>query len=203
MERQEFFTQLCGQLGFEPTPWRLAVFDFWATQENMPEETNNFLATTQPGDLNLAFNKGYGPGNWNSVPVRVYRTAEAGVQATRETLTNGYYPNILRCFRDQIGYNEAVGPRDFVSWVGQEDYGRRVVDFMNACTADKEMEMTYEQFEEFFQKAMGRLFPAYIEAYFAGGFTARNSQIDPGEASDTGPIKPWIQDISDMMRGGR
>ena len=204
MNREEFFIALCGMLKWEPTPWRLAVFDFWANQEGMPfHETFNPLATTQPGDVNLAFNKSYGPGNWNSVPVRVYRTEGAGVVATATTLMNGYYPNILRCFKDQTGYYEAVGPRDFTSWVGSEDYGRRVVDFMNACAADKEAELTYEQFEEYFQKAMGRLFPAYIEAYFSGGFTARDGKLDPGEAMDSGPIKPWLDDIRAALRGGR
>ena len=67
----------------------------------------------------------------------------------------------------------------------------------------KEAELTYEQFEEYFQKAMGRLFPAYIEACFSGGFTARDGKLDPGEAMDSGPIKPWLDDIRAALRGGR
>ena len=138
LSREQFFSDVCKALGLPSTPWRLAVFTFWANQEGMPfEETFNPLASTQSGDLNLGFDRGYGPGNWNSVPVRAYRTHAAGVAATVETLENGYYPNILRCLRDQVGYYEAVGPRDFTSWVGSEDYGRRVVDFMNACQEEK------------------------------------------------------------------
>jgi hypothetical protein len=136
----EYFSGVCRGMGWEPTPWRLAAFAFWATREGMPfEETWNPLATTMTGDLNPTFNKGYGPGNWNSVPVRVYRTPEAGITATVETLqSDTYYHNIQRCFRDQTGYQDAVGPRDFTSWVGSVVYGQQVVDFMKTCTESKE-----------------------------------------------------------------
>lgn len=50
--------------------------------------------------------------------------------------------------------------------------------------------ITQEQFDEMFQASMGKLFPAYIEAYYSKGFTARNAVIDPGEVSDPGPIIP-------------
>lgn len=50
--------------------------------------------------------------------------------------------------------------------------------------------ITQEQFDEMFQASMGKLFPAYIEAYYSKGFTARNAVIDPGEVSDDGPIIP-------------
>ncbi len=143
MNRAEFFTALCKRLGLDATPWRLAVFDFWAQQEGMPfAQTFNPLATTMTGDLDTTFNQGYGPGNWNSVPVRVYRTAEAGVTATYETLINGYYENILRCLADQKGYEAAVKPHDFFSWVGSESYGQRVVDFMNTTDAAKGSDVT-------------------------------------------------------------
>lgn len=148
MTLDEFFTAICSALGWTATPWRLAVFNFWAAREGMPESTNNPLATTQFGDLDLTYDHGYGPGNWNWVPVRVYRTPAAGIQATVETLTNGYYPNILRCFADQTGYQEAVGPRDFTSWVGSASYGQSVVDFMNSCTESKENDMAWTEEQE-------------------------------------------------------
>ena len=151
MTLDEFFRAICAALGWPATPWRLAVMKMWATREGMPfERTWNPWATTQPGDLDLTYDNGYGPGNWNWVPVRVYRTPEAGIKATVETLTNGYYPNILRCFADQTGYQEAVGPRDFTSWVGSASYGQAVVDFMNACTESKgDDDMTEEQLKTF------------------------------------------------------
>lgn len=49
--------------------------------------------------------------------------------------------------------------------------------------------------DEEFQALMGRFFPSYIEAYYAKGFTARNAVIDPGEVSDNGPVKPWMDDL--------
>lgn len=75
-----------------------------------------------------------------------------------------------------------------------------------ACASDRyseawqeifkeEEEMTPEQFSEEFIKNMGKLFPIYIKAYFEKGFTVANGIVDPGELTDTGPIKPWLQDM--------
>lgn len=141
MGQADFFKGVCQGLGLEATPWRVAVLEFWAGQEHhegtLFKVGFNPLATTQNGDLNLSFDNGNGPGNWNSVPVRVYASPAAGIRATVETLTNGFYPNILRCLKDQTGYPEARGPRDFTSWVGSDGYGQRVIDFMNSSKASK------------------------------------------------------------------
>jgi hypothetical protein len=148
MTRDEFFAAVCQKFGWQPTPWRLAVFNHWATQEGMPFDTTfNPLATTRLSDatpLNLGFSEGYGPGNWNGVPVRVYASPESGIEATFETLALGYYDNIRRCFTDQAGYPDAVP--EFTTYVGNVSYGQRVVDFMNSTTASKgDDEMTPEQ----------------------------------------------------------
>ena len=139
MTRDEFFAGLCKKFGWEATPWRLAIFDNWAQQEGMPyDRTFNPLATTRLSPnthLNTSYDNGFGPGNWNSVPVRVYATAADGITATFETLQLAYYPNIRRCFTDQKGYPEAVS--EFTTYVGSQSYGQRVVDFMNSSTADK------------------------------------------------------------------
>lgn len=137
-----FFTALCRGMGWEPTPWRIDVFTFWAQQEGMLyERTFNPLATTRtgPGITLQSLDMGFGPGNWNSVPVRMYATEESGVEATRQTLLLDYYVNVRRCFADQRGYPEAVGPRDFTSWVGSNVYGQRIVDHMNASKVAKTM----------------------------------------------------------------
>ena len=137
MTRDAFFAALCRRFGWEPTAWRLAVFEYWATQEGMPfDRTFNPLATTRlsPGiRLDTTYDEGFGPGNWNGVPVRVYATPEDGITATFETLSLDYYPSIRRCFADQTGHAEAVA--EFATYVGSESYGRRVVDFMNATAA--------------------------------------------------------------------
>ena len=51
-----------------------------------------------------------------------------------------------------------------------------------------EDDMTQDQFDKLFESAMGRYFPAYIEAYFANGFSIRNGVLEPGEAEDNGPL---------------
>jgi hypothetical protein len=139
MTRDELFGALCGKFGWEATPWRLAVFESWAQQEGMPfERTFNPLATTRLSantHLNTSYDEGFGPGNWNSVPVRVYATAADGITATFETLSLDFYPNIRRCFADQRGYVEAVS--EFTTYVGSQSYGQRVVEFMNTTTAGK------------------------------------------------------------------
>jgi hypothetical protein len=139
MTRDEFFAAVCTKFGWAATPWRLAVFSHWATQEGMPfDETFNPLATTRLSDatkLNKGFDIGFGPGNWNGVPVRVYASGPDGVQATFETLSLDFYPNIRRCFTEQKGFAEAV--KEFTTYVGSESYGQRVVEFMNTSSAGK------------------------------------------------------------------
>lgn len=144
MTLEEFFIEVCNKMGWSPTPWRLEVFKFWAKMEGVPFTTLwNPLATTRVSSnlkYNLKFDNGNGPGNWNSVPVKVYASAADGVEATVQTLKLDYYPNIRKCFEDQRGYAAAIGPRDFTSWVGSEAYGSKVVDFMNQTTAPKRVE---------------------------------------------------------------
>lgn len=70
-------------------------------------------------------------------------------------------------------------------------------DYLNdMAVTEGEDEMTQDQFNEMFQKAMGAFFPGYIEAYFRSEFTSRNGSIGPGEEKDNGPLKPWLADIA-------
>lgn len=134
MDRDAFFAEVCRRMGWEPTPWRLAVFAEWARREGMPySRTFNPLATTRLSPntpLDASFDIGYGPGNWNGVPVRVYRDAEAGIAATVETLSLPYYPSIRRCFAAEQGYEEALP--GFATYVGSEAYGRELIEFMRS-----------------------------------------------------------------------
>lgn len=142
MTLTEYFTALCRAMGWEPTPWRLDVFGYWAQQEGMPFERSwNPLATTRQAPELRYSNEdiGYGPGNWNGVPVKLYATPEDGIEATRQTLMLDYYANIRRAFTDQVGYSEVVGPRDFTSWVGSDAYGTRVLTFMRNTPASREV----------------------------------------------------------------
>ncbi|MFN0093961.1 MAG: hypothetical protein ACKVVT_04185 [Dehalococcoidia bacterium] len=138
MTPDDFFVKVCEGLGFPGSAWRVAGFKEWARLEGMPyDETFNPLATTRMGDLNLDWDRGSGPGNWNSVPVRVYRTAAAGVRATVETIANGRYPAIIRCFRDQKAYADAEP--EFDVWIGPDlKYSRIILDFMIACGESKD-----------------------------------------------------------------
>lgn len=146
----QFFADLCKRFGWSPTPWRVQVFNYWANHEfpdvdgngnnELFDKAYNPLATTwitRETPLNLSFNNGNGPGFWNSVPVKVYANYEAGLTATELTLRLSYYFNIRRCFLDQKGYEAAIKPEDFATWVGSEAYGRDVVNFMNTTTASK------------------------------------------------------------------
>lgn len=141
VNEEEFFTGVLGGLdgGMPSTPWRLAVFSEWHRHEGMPlGDTWNPIATTWLSDntpLNLTWNVGYGPGNWNSVPVRVYLNPDSGIRATYQTLNLDYYPNVRRCFRDQTGYQEAVN--ELATYVGSVAYGQQLVNFMNTCTESK------------------------------------------------------------------
>lgn len=138
MTMDDFFVRVCEELGLKPTSWRLAVFGFWASRESPGQlftKARNPLATTYDNTtyvkFDLSYNNGNGPGNWNSVPVKVYATYEDGIIATARTLKLSHYENIRRCFRDQRGYQEAV--QDFMTWIGPDaQYGQRVVDFMNS-----------------------------------------------------------------------
>lgn len=155
MNQSDFFVLVCKARGWLPTKWRIAVFNFWAWHET-PRRTDgntdlydlafNPLATTQPVRTEdyKQENRGFGLGNWNSVPVRMYRTPEIGAQATADTMSSDwYYHWVNQCFIDQKGYQEAVGgpgqgnERDFHSWVGSIAYGQDVVNFMNSCTESK------------------------------------------------------------------
>lgn len=147
MDRNAFFAEVCSRMGWEPTPWRLAAFAEWARLEGMPyERTFNPLATTRLSTgtpLDTAFDIGFGPGNWNSVPVRVYRDAEAGIAATTETLVLPYYPNIRRCFAAERGYDEAIP--EFGTYVGSDAYGRALVGFMRALPAPQPQQPSLEE----------------------------------------------------------
>ncbi len=140
VNEEEFFTGVLAGLGNKPTPWRLAVFADWHRHEGMPlGDTWNPIATTRLSKntpLNLSWDSGFGPGNWNSVPVRVYATPEAGITATVETLLLDYYTNIRRCLADQTGYQEAVN--ELATYVGSVAYGQALVNFMNTSNASKQ-----------------------------------------------------------------
>jgi hypothetical protein len=137
MDAEEFFAGVCRGMGWEPSVWRLAVFAEWARHEGMPfEQTWNPLATTRvsaPAVRDSAYDIGFGPGNWNSVGVGVYRDATAGVAATVETLRLDYYPAIRRCFADETGFDGAVA--EFATYVGSDSYGRQIVAFMRQLPA--------------------------------------------------------------------
>lgn len=157
MTIDEFFELVCAHMGWEPTPWRIAVFRFWAGHEHSDNDdddpvddggplftrAHNPLATTWRTDstpLDLSYDNGFGPGNWNTVPVRVYASPQAGALATALTLQLFWYPHIRKCFEDQRGYQEAVGPHDFTSWIGPDvQYGQAIVDYMNSLSPEAQV----------------------------------------------------------------
>jgi hypothetical protein len=193
MTRMDFWVKLLGKLALPATDWRIAVFEFWAQQENMPyDRTFNPLATTRISPaiaLNTSYDIGFGPGNWNHVPVRVYATENDGVQATFETIQLSYYENIRKMLLEQKPNLGIIGPNDFTSWVGPDNpYGQRVYDYalslpppsvtIPATVFSAEQRAEVMKMIEFFVSSS---FPAYWEALWNGGFTKYPV-----------PLKPWI-----------
>ena len=74
-----------------------------------------------------------------------------------------------------VDYNEAYG--EFGGWFPEEE------------------DMTPEEVNKLVETFVGATFPAYIEAYFAGGFSARNGVKSDLNPEGKGPIKPWLEDI--------
>lgn len=134
MNEQEFFSAVLRGLRIPPSAKRLRMLAEWHRREGMPlEETWNPLATTWwfDGQPTLSSqNIGYGPGNWNSVPVRIYATPQDGIYATVATLAQDYYTNIIRCLRDETGYEAAIP--EFATYVGSWAYGQELVQAWQA-----------------------------------------------------------------------
>lgn len=110
-ERYKFWGELCNvaRLG-SLTGWRREWFDEWARCEGS-EAQHNPLATTEPGredPANPWFNTF---GHLGQYHVRNYVSLEAGAQQTAKTLTNGYYPNVVRALateRVEPWYRRAI-----------------------------------------------------------------------------------------------
>lgn len=132
----DFKKELMSMYLLDLTPWRSEFLDFWALQEGMSyDKTFNPFATTWLStdvNLNNLYNIGYGPGNWNSVPVRVYASQHDGVKATFNTLQLSYYNNIRKAISEQKINPDIVGPKDFTSWVGSDAYGKAILAHMLA-----------------------------------------------------------------------
>lgn len=194
MSRLDFWVKLLNKMQLPATDWRIALFEFWALQEGMPyDKTFNPLATTRLSEntkLNTSFDIGYGAGNWNSVPVRVYASEADGVQATYETLSLSYYENIRKMLREQKPNLEIIGPKDFTSWVGDDHYGRRIYEYALTLPSPSvtipSTTFTKEQKEEIMKMIemfVSITYPAYWEALWNKGFTNYQN-----------PYQPWSKD---------
>jgi hypothetical protein len=95
--RVQFAKDLCTGLGnTNPSPRILAFIVGWSTFET---NTNsgarfNLLNTTQPGIE--------GATNFNSAGVKNFPNYQSGIQATVETLKNGYYPTLVEALTENI-----------------------------------------------------------------------------------------------------
>lgn len=91
-------------LKLKPTANRVQFLYAWMAGENT-QAKNNPLATTwdmskiDPGQQNFNWNGGY--------PVKSYSTPAIGLQATINTLRNGYYPEIMRYLQQDISLGNA------------------------------------------------------------------------------------------------
>jgi len=145
-------------------------------------------------------------------------TASTWTSSTREANTNswaieaeGGYPNNKEKLTAAASKTFVKLVREWEAWSGQKAISgvtlKQHKDFVQtecasdrysdawAATQEKEDEMTPEQFQEQFLLNMGKFFPAYIKAYYEKGFTVANGIVDPGEVTDDGPVKPWLNDM--------
>jgi hypothetical protein len=91
MKRSDFTIEVIKRLGGFINPQRVAFGVAWAAYENN-HATNNPWSTTQPYP---------GSTDYNSDNVKNYATIEDGINATVETLTNGYYNRLVNAFKDE------------------------------------------------------------------------------------------------------
>jgi len=97
------------RLGGEWTPEKARFFEAWARAEGTTAEYNPF-ATTR---------KGYsGETQFNSVGVKNYPSLAIGIQATYDTLQNGYYNHIVDLLRDP-----SVSAEDLAVAVSKSPWG--------------------------------------------------------------------------------
>ena len=211
MTRLDFWTKLLGKMLLPVTDWRIAVFEFWANQEGMPyDKTFNPLATTYL-DNSIArrstIDIGFGPGKWNTAAgngVGIYATENDGVQATFETLKLSYYDNIRKMFLEQKPNLDIVGPHDFTSWVGSNEYGKRIYDYalslpapsvtISSLTAEQRAEVM--KMVEFFVSSS---FPAYWEALWNKGFTKYQNPLKPWETDSKAHADELASDLRDAI----
>lgn len=134
MTNNEFFSLVCAYLGIAVTPWRLRFFAIWAKYESdgrLLSQAFNPLATTQDRHR-VAI------GNWNSVGVKIFSNGNDGAQSTAETITNGFYPAIVRLLNEQsfvIGDPELR--KNFTTWVGSDAYGLQLLTEAQGITDSK------------------------------------------------------------------
>lgn len=96
---EEFFLALCAELRLAVTPRLRGFLTTWPKHEGVPVWIWNPLATTQLGRRSKV-DIGSGPGKWNNANppygVGIYEDLLAGAQATAQTITNGYYPELMQ-----------------------------------------------------------------------------------------------------------
>jgi len=91
--------QILQGVGAPVTPANLKFFDLWQRAEGGTYSNNPFNTTLQSGQQ-------VGPAN--SAGVRGYATPQAGIQATIDTLKNGYYGDILGALRQGTSASAAA-----------------------------------------------------------------------------------------------
>jgi hypothetical protein len=135
MTNNEFFSLVCAYLGLPVTPWRLKFFALWARYESdgrLLSMAFNPLATTQD-------RHGVATGSWNSVGVKIFANGNDGAQSTAETITNGYYPAIVKLLEQQnFAVDDPELRKNFTTWVGSDAYGLSLLQEASLIQDSKE-----------------------------------------------------------------
>ena len=165
-----------------PYSWHYSVDDKEAWQQ-LREDEQGWHA----GD-------GGGQGNVNSIAIEI--AMHEGIDQERA------YANAVELVRMIISRGHgAKGVVQHNHWTGKDcpelirhEQGRW--EKFLAAVYEEEGEMTDEQVNALIEKFVGATFPQYIEAYFAGGFSARNGVVSELNPEGKSPVKPWLPDIA-------
>jgi len=91
-QSEDFYKKIMSQLGAPSTVGNLLFIKAWRQMEGGGATYNPFNSTLKKGS----------PSNYNTYNVQNYFSVADGVSATVSTLTNGFYPNVVRAFKKGI-----------------------------------------------------------------------------------------------------
>ena len=170
VEGDPFAVQVLAGLGnYQPSKATLTFIEAWKRGEGT-EAAFNPLATTQPAEGATCFNHNAA----GQCLVRNYTSFEQGVQATVETISNGFYPHILHGLQTN-DVEEALNDEELGTWgTGSGSVKRHLEDLSHTITR----QFTSNAIESDSGSAIGINVQAALDANQGA---LRHSIVHPGE----------------------